>query len=352
MLRRPTVKNISENELAQITAASAAQTGKTVVTKSYDPNFPVFDIPVNAKASKILIYIPNHKVMTSDGINQLRMDKFAAHPVFDGKSYDNVRCTSGVVADSLGLDGSCPLCDGINTCWTLYGKQYEDIAKTRGIDKDSADAKEMLKNERKELLSNFAIKQAEVWYTFPIVVIACEEKDGVLTTTPKLNAEGQLQGTPMWYSVREKTFLDKWEAAWDAVADEDLGDKTPAGRWVVLNYTVAGNDQPSKMQAAKALKVTYKKMGDTYVKWEEYFDKMTEAWTPAKAMETVVLDAVRSLEETQEVADAILKPVNEKITMYALASSATPAAQIAPPTADDAAAALAQFGTAPNMGVE
>lgn len=352
MLRRPTVKNISENELAQITAASAAQTGKAVYTKSYDPDFPVFDIPTGANQSKVLIYIPNHKVMTADGINQLRMDKFAAHPVFDGKSHDFIRCTSGVVADSLHLDGSCPLCNGISTCWELYGKQYEDIAKTRGIDKDSADAKEMLKNERKELLKNFAIQQAEVWYTFPIVVIECEEKDGVMTTTPKLNAEGQLQGTPMWYSIREKTFLDKWEAAWDSVADEDLGDKTPAGRWVVLNYTVSGTENPTKMQAAKALKVTYKKMSDTYVKWEEYYDKMTEAWTPAKAMETVVLDAVRSMEETQEATDAILKPVNEKIAMYALSGPAASAGQIAPPTQDDAAAALAQFGTAPNMGIE
>ena len=102
------------------------------------------------------------------------------------------------------------------------------------------------------------------------------------------------------------------------------------------------------MESAKNLKVTYKSMGDKYVQWEEYFDKMTEGWTPAKAQEVVVLDVVRDMSEMQEACDSILKPVNEKIAMYALTTASSAAPQIG--TTDDAAATLAAFGG--NIGVE
>lgn len=344
MLKRPTPKKLSTEAQEAITQASAQQTGKAVRIKSYDSDFPVFDVPVN---QKVLIYIPNHTTMGTDGTVGLRMDKFAAHPVIDGRSYGDVRCSQGVVLEELGLDGSCPLCDGMNEAWQLYNHEYADIARTKGIDTKSPEAQEALKQDRINLVQQMVIKQPEIWYTFPIVVIKCTEQDGVPTTIPEKDANGQIKGTPMWYSIRERTYLDKWQAGFDSIDSEDGTVPTqPAGLWAILNFTYtvkSGNHD--KMGSAKALKVTFKSMNG-YEKWAEYFDKLTEDWTPAKAQEVVVLDSVRDMEELKGVADQLLKPVRDKLAMYELgAGTATPTGAPALPNGN-ADSALAGFGGA------
>ena len=94
------------------------------------------------------------------------------------------------------------------------------------------------------------------------------------------------------------------------------------------------------MGSAKSLKVTFKSM-DGYQQWAEYYDKLTEDWTPAKAQEVVVKDVLRSMEETREVADTILKPVRDKLSLYRIGSS--PTAAIGTTNAEQA---LADFGVA------
>lgn len=345
MLKRPAPKKLSEAAQEAVTAASAQQTGKTTRIKSYDPDFPVFDVPVN---QKVLVYIPNHTIMGPDGTISLRMDKFAAHPVIDGRSYGDVRCTSGVVVEELGLDGTCPLCNGLNEAWELYNHQYADIARSKGIDPKSAEAQEGLKQDRIDLIQKMVIKQADVWYTFPIVVIDCEERDGVMTVIPKKDAEGKIKGTPMWYSIRERTYQEKWVAGFDSLDTESgIVPNSPAGMWAILNFTYtpkSGNHD--KMGSAKALKVTFKAMAG-YEQWAQYFDNMTEAWTPAKAQEVVVLDAVRDMNEMTQVADTLLKPVRDKLAMYQLsAGGAAPSAPPAVGGASGADAVLAGFGGA------
>lgn len=345
MLKRPAPKKLSEAAQAAVTSASAQQTGKSVRIKSYDPNFPVFDVPIN---QKVLVYIPNHTIMGPDGAMMLRMDKFAAHPVIDGRSYGDVRCTAGVVVEELGLDGSCPLCDGLNDCWELYKHQYADIAKSKGIDPQSPEAQEGLKQSRIDLIQKMAIKQADVWYTFPIVVIDCEDRDGVKTVVPRKDAEGKIKGTPMWYSIRERTYMEKWMAGFDSLdADDGTNHTSPAGMWAILNFTYtpkSGNHD--KMGSAKALKVTFKTMTG-YDEWATYFDTLTEEWTPAKAQEVVVLDVVRDMDENRQVADSLLKPVRDKLAMYALTGGGSaPSAPPAVGAAANAEAALAGFGGA------
>ena len=71
----------------------------------------------------------------------------AAHPVIDGRSYADVRCSQGVIAEELGLDGSCPLCDSMAEVWELYNKEYADICKTRCLDPKSVEAQTELKQD-------------------------------------------------------------------------------------------------------------------------------------------------------------------------------------------------------------
>ena len=341
MLKRPTPKVLSEAAQNAITQASAQQTGKSVRIKSYDADFPVFDVPIN---QKILVYIPNHTIVGPDGSVGLRMDKFAAHPVIDGRTYGDVRCTQGVIAEDLGLNGSCPLCEGMQECWNLYNHEYADVAKSKGIDPKSPEAKETLKSDRMDLINKMVIKQADVWYTFPIVVIDCEEKDGVLTTIPKKDKDGRISGHPMWYSIRERTYAEKWQAGFDSLDTEDgVVPENPAGLWAILNFTYTPKSgKHDKMGSAKALKVTFKTMNG-YTEWENYFDQLTEAWTPAKAMEVVVLDVIRDMDEMNQVADTLLKPVRDKLAMYSLSAGAPATPAVSSQSAENA---LAGFGGA------
>lgn len=337
-IKRPAPKQLSAETSQKIAQAGASWTGGSSRPKSYDPNYPVFEVPIN---QRVLVYIPNHTVVSEDGSVDLRADRFPAHPCMEGRSYLNIRCLNGFVNDDpqLNWDGTCPICSGLGEVWELYNKQYKDIAASRGMSPEAPEAQDALKSERIELLTNRVIKEPEEWLTFPIVVIECQEKDGVKTATPKLTQDNKLIGTPMWYSIRKRTFQEKWEAGYDSIEGEIPS--SPAGLWAVLNFTYTPKSgKCDKMGSAKALKVTFKEMAG-YGEWATYFDKLTEDWTPAKAQEVLELDAIRSMEETQEVADALLKPVREKLALYSLGAQA---GATAIPQNTNANQALANFG--------
>lgn len=339
MLARPKKKELTAEQQKAVVAGCAKQTGNMSSPKTYDPEYPVFDVPIN---KKLLVYIPNHKEMREDGSVALRMDKFTAHQVRMGKAFSSVRCTGEVINDALGWDGTCPLCEATQHCWNLYNKQYAEICASRGLKVDSPEAEELLKETRKELIKNMAISRAEVWMTFPIVVIECEEN----STQPKLDGEGKLQGTPMFYSVREQTYTDKWITAFDALADEDGEvDYCPAGRWAILNFTYTPKTgQHNKRDSARNLKVSFVERKN-YDQWAKYYDEATKDWTPAKAQEVLVLNAIRDMDEMQSTADELIKPTLDKLAVYEL--QAGTGSVTAPAVAGDADTALAQFGAEP-----
>lgn len=340
-MKRPTPKTLSPEAVGKILEASAQQTGKTIRSKTYDPEFPVFDIPVN---SKVLIYVPNHIVNMPDGTTDLRKDKFAAHMTVAGREFANYRCSNGIVDESLDLDGKCPFCESIGEAWDLFKKEYDAIATQRGIPTDSEQAKEGLKSLRKELQDKMAVKNGEVWITFPIVVIDCIEKDGKMTTTPKINEEKQLTGKAYWYSVREKTYNEKWGKAFETVTNEDGSSPDhPAGMWAVLNYEVdAKSVEVNKMNSSKALVVGFKNMPESYSGYAKMYDAMTELWTPAKAMEVIVDNAIRDGKEQTDACNDVMKATRDKLAMFEL--STTPTRLEAASTAEGA---LASFGAAP-----
>lgn len=345
MLKKPTTKQLSTEAMQSIISASSQQTGKVVRQKTYDPNYPVFEIPIN---KRVLIYIPNHTSMTPEGIVDIRKDKFAGHSCQEGRSYHVIRCNAGIIDESLGLDGSCPFCDANVEVWDLYNKQYREIAKSKGIDVDSPEAKEGLKQVRIDLLNKQAVKPGEVYYTFPIVVIDCEEENGKATTKPKKGADGSLSYKIMWYTVKERVYLEKWVKAFETVSGvDDITPTHPAGLWAVLNFEYESKTgKHDKMSSARNLNVGFKTMHESYNQWASVFDDLTKDWTPAKAMETLVDNVLRDGQEQQEAADTILKSTRDSLAMLALGGSVQEPI-VAGSSVANAGSALASFGATP-----
>lgn len=341
-LKRPKPKTLSADELKSVMEASAQQTGKVVRTRTYDSNFPVFEIPVN---QKVLAYVPNHVVQNPDGSFSLQMDKFAAHDCsLRGREYYRIRCTSGIVNDTLGLDGGCPLCDAVTEVWDLVNKEFTQVVKSKGGNPDDEKARDNFKADWQECKKNMAVQGGRTFVTFPIVVIECEEKDGKPSTVPKKNENGEIKGTPMWYTVSEKVYNDKWIAALEtAPSPDDVPPTSPAGLWVVLNYEYEDESgKHNKRDSANKLKVGYKQMNQGYDAWASSFDELTAEWTPQKAMEVVVDNVLRDGEEQAAAADELMKGTRDKLALFETVSGG-----VAAPTAGALASAeetLASFG--------
>lgn len=320
MLKRPAPKKLSADAIADITAASSQQTGKRVVERTYDKDFPVFEVPIN---DKVLVYVPNHTITSPDGEIMLRADKFAAHNVLDGRFNAKVRCTQGIVNEELGLDGTCPFCEAASEAWELYNHEYRALCKSKCLDPEADGTYDAVKTEALAIRDKKAIGNTMVYYTFPIVVVECKKKpDGTTSATPATNDAGELIYKVCWYTVSEKYYMERWVKALDGLTDENDEDIThPAGRWFILNYTYESKDgKHNKMLSAQALAVTHKAMDEKWADIEASFDKLTEEWTPFKAMEVLVDNCLRSGEEQAEACDAIMKSTREKLAQIKIAT--------------------------------
>lgn len=340
MFKRPEPKKLTHEQMQKIVSASAKQEPGMSSPKTYNPDYPVFDTPVN---QKVLIYIPNHSEIDEKGAVQIRADRYCSHTVRVGKAFTDVRCCGDLVNEELHWNGSCPVCDATNACWDLYKYQISDIARSKGVSPENAGTDELLAEDRKRLLSDMVVRAREKWITFPIIVIECEEGK----TVPKKGADGKINGTPMFYSIRELTYQDKWKKAFDALED-DGADENPAGRWAVLNFTYTPKTgQHTKRDSARNLSVSFRRM-EGYGEWEKYFDKLTEGWDAECAINNLVRNSVRSMEEMEEVAAQLLEPVNTKLAEYRIMKGEANVPQVVTSSAEDA---LANFGGA-EAGVE
>lgn len=346
MLKRPTPKQLPKEEVEQILQTGQELTAQTGIVKTYDEHFPVFDIP---SGNKVLVYVPNHTVISPEGNTTLRCDRFLAHSCRHGKAYETVRCSNGTVSATLGLDGSCPLCNSVEKCWELYNSQYADLCRAKGIDPSTDDGYKAAQPIRDELRSKFAVSKSEMWLTFPIVVIDCEERDGIGTGIPKKDSEGRISGKVFFYSIRESTYTDKWVKALDSLSVDTIVTH-PAGTWAILNYQVIENGKavqnPKPRDAAKALAVSYKQMPAEYNVWAEYFDKLSAEWTPEKAMEVLVANQLRNMDEMNEANDMLMKKTNETLALMEVGANARLTGGVAPAggVAMSAENALASFG--------
>lgn len=310
-MKKLTPITLSDDSNQKLQEQLGVQEISTGVPKSADPiNFPVFSIPVG---KKVLVYVPNHVVLDSDGIERLRMDKPFLHSLSKGKRFFYHRCVQGIEVEGTGLTGRCPLCEGTSDPWELANKIIEQRCKAQGLDPANT-TDENVKSIRSSEFSKRVLKDAEKHFTFPIVVFETQNDDG---KTFVKDENGGYKYKTYWYDISEKMWDEKWAKVIEALNDESEEEVThPGGRFFLLNYIYTPkNGQQQARDAAKALNISVRKVNGSD-KLRAALDKATEEWTPAKCQQTVYANMLYGEDDLQEVADEVLEQTRNMLALY------------------------------------
>lgn len=312
MLGKMKPKAFTAEQLNAIKVEATTQTTDVTVQKSADPeNFPVFEIPVNAK---VLVYVPNHVVVNEDGYEELRMDKPLIHTVINGKRYQKIRCIRGL-SEATGYSGECPLCNGSDEPWALANEQIKEQCKARGLDPNDS-TNESVKAVKREYYSKRVIKSPEQVYTFPIIVIETDPNDIKKVIFGENNIPSH---KAYWYSISKSAYEKKWAKTLEGMEDEP---SHPGGNFFILNYTYESKSgEYNKRDSARELQVVAKKLKNSEA-IAELFDKETEDWDVAKAIATIFDNMYFEEEDIEAETDKILASTREKIAIYESAVNA------------------------------
>lgn len=319
-IRRPEPIKLSGVASQTVQNQLGVQTTSRVAPKSTDPNFPVFEVPLN---KRVLVYVPNHVVDDENGEPTLRMDKPLIHAVQDGKRFLYFRCVNGLdVKDEEGniiYDGTCPLCEGTSIPWDLANLKIKQKCASLGLDPDDKN-NDSVKSVRSAEFSARVLKESNRYFTFPIVVIETEGDDG---KTVKKDENGKPVFHPMWYHISESLYTQKWLPTLEGLEDEPTH---PGGHFFVLNfiYDTKGKE-PNKRDAARNVNVISRTMKQSE-KLRSYLDKVTEKWTPEKAQEVVITNQLFSMKDLQDIADKILEGPKDMIALLEAAEASGNAA--------------------------
>lgn len=322
-------KAMSKEALADLSAQAQEQKFFTATPKSEDPtNYPVFSIG----NEQYLIYVPNHTLVNEDGQTELRQDKPFIHTIEVNGRYHKIRCTDGIVSEELGLDGTCPICDGRSVVDEYARIEADRLLVSQGF--EAGDNSEEARKLTKGIFDNRAIKRKSRNLTFPIVVFErtlTKNSQGrdvyKLSQDPKT---GELIYQTMWYNISEALYSGSdarrgiWKGELDARADElDMDIPTPAGYWFTLNGRYIDDPQKwSARDAATQFKVTMLPNGPKNVdqayreELEKRLDAETEGWTPEKAIEMVIANHFLPVDAVRESTEEILQPLRDKIALH------------------------------------
>ena len=322
-------KTLTKEDLADLSAQAQEQKFFTATPKSEDPtNFPVFSIG----NEQYLIYVPNHTLVNEEGQTELRQDKPFIHTIEVNGRFHKIRCTDGIVSEGLGLDGTCPICDGRSVVDEYARIEADRLLVSQGF--EAGDTSDEARKLTKGILDARAIKRKSRNLTFPIVVFERTlTKNANGRDVYKINTDPKT-GEPiyqiMWYNVSEALYSGSdarrglWKGELDTRADElDMDIPTPAGYWFQLEGRYVDDPQKwSARDAATQFKVTMLPNGPKNLDPEyaqelaKRLDAETEEWTPEKAIEMVIANHFLPVDEVRESTEEILQPLRDKIALH------------------------------------
>ena len=311
-------------------AASAEQEAPNNASKVWNSDYPLMQTPLNRK---ILVYIPKD-------FDQRKVE-LLIHDTHKGKMFGQSRCINGLVAgfEQVGYTGECPYCKATEAAWELYNFKLEQKAKELGITRDN-DPDELLKGTREALLKEMAVKNADKYICFPIVLLPCDNLGN-------LDTNSQEPCKAVYVLWRKQRFMDKFSS------DVLDGRESPAGtfeRWS-FTYDTKGQ-QPTAMLSAKALTVKILEKADVLAQLTPYTDaceQVVEPFTQAQAIDNIKALNFYPYADVEADAEACIKPTRAILaaaqSMGTIAdATALPTAGTPVPQINSAETAISNFG--------
>jgi glutaredoxin len=328
---------IDVNLISQLAAGAEHQEiSKGGYARSTDPNFPVFSTPINRN---VLIYFPMTNVVKTENGTEMKLLHSHVHTYKDGQFIKQSRCISGlkggVFSEALGYDGTCPFCEAVKDCWKLYNLKLDSKAKELGIDpqNDTADA---LRSIRRNLVDEMAVKGAEEYVTFPVVVIPVEE--GTTNLVPDWINQISVQYVTWTYKRYEKCILGGLSAVFGNQGH-------PGGMFWLWKFTYnTGGKQANARDSAKNATYAPIQAPQFLEQMKQYIptlEKAAAGFTNEKAVEVLVCNQFMYKDDIDSLVNGVMSGTRNQIYQ---AESINLNAPAAPQSAGFGVNPLAGFG--------
>lgn len=269
--------------------------------KSEDPNFPVWRPEVK---KQYLVYVPMTPCRT-DANGTVVADPLMTwqHATQSNGGFSSIRCFNGIVNETLGFDGTCPLCEAAKECGQEYMMKLNFEATKLGISevKDNP----ALEATRTKLNGERAVKRAEEYITFPIVVLS-ETPQNALTQEDMANFK------VYYMEMRKSTYDEKIVKALESqippIAIEPSN--APFGKLFTFNYNYNSNGQePNIRDAVRNVQYTpvnnmpyYQSMAA----FINYAENLAKEFTNEKAIEVIKASQLWYHEDYVKTTDTIM----------------------------------------------
>lgn len=306
--------------------------------KSDSPDFPVFRTPLD---KDIIVYFPkNCTVTTVDG--QEVYDPLVAHvhTAKKGKQFLSYRCISnfsgGTFTDVYGYDGECPFCNAVATSWELYNAKMARKAQELGINLES-DTTDQMKPYRQQFLEEMAIKRAEEYVTFPIVVIS---ETGLI---PETVDTADMKA--YFVTMRKSSFVEK---IIEPLTKQAIPIAHPGGMFFKWCYTYDTKGKPANLRDAgknaKYLPVIDANSNNLLSSFIAPAEELAKNFTKENAASFIVMNEFYEKSEIVKECDAIMAETNRALAVLSGAPVASPTVAQIPQMGAGVAGALASFG--------
>lgn len=309
-MKAPTMSKIDPARLKALAVKSKAAEKPASKGNFIDPNYPGFKTALD---ERVLIYVPN--VLDEDGSFVHSRASIHSLNTIAGKYAGSARCIAGFEDEELGYKGECPLCETEGAGWDYYNAQKEHAALRAGIEVDSDKAKDLAR----PFLSHRPVDRSEEFITFPILLI----KTNPGSITPATDSEGNLDVELQWYSIKGKRYDEVWGKSIAANLDEDdeSGERLFApGKFLMLDFRVAGGEEANLRNSGQALKVNIrpnlsakadKDMVAALTKATD--EKAREDWGPERVITTLENHGFLGFAALEEFATETQQELAEKI---------------------------------------
>lgn len=343
-------KKVDMTMIAGLVEGTQEQEAPKGFQASTDPNFPVFKTPVN---EDILVYIPRVGVRQTENGEVHDVLRSLLHDYREGNNYGSMRCVHGLdgnahaVYQALGYDGTCPACEASKESWDLYRLKIEAAAKVAGVDPQN-DPNNVLKTAKENALKEMAVRNAEEYVTFPVVVIPCSAKN-----QPAPDALDRLQ--VFFVHWRKQRYDENFLSTLDVLVNNP---GHAAGQFFQWKFTY---DSKGKQHTARdsAKNAKYLLIQDNAVReaWQSIAakgDELASAFTVQKAAEVVVAVQFSYKDDMETDVNKLMRSTRAAIDVANTGAAALPQGTATPQIAGGTAGAnpLASFTAQENFGAQ